>query len=342
MVRLGIIGCGKITQRACLPNLAHHPDVKIEILCDINKKAALGHKQKFNLKDSIIETDWIRTVESDKIDAVYVATPNYLHAQMCILAAENKKHVLVEKPMTLSVEDADDMINAANRNNVYLMVEQSHRFDPVHITAKKVIDSKVLGDVNFIRARIGHAGPEYWSKTSTWFYDKKKSGGGVIIDIGVHILDLLRWFMGKKISALCANIQTMEKKVGLDDNANVLLRFADGSMGEFECSWTTRPYEVKTTLYGKNGKLITSIGDKDPVVVLHADRRKGKDPNVAIKIETPHVLKGGAWTNAMNYFVSCVKNKKRPFVDGNEGRETMKVILACYESARRKGWVKVQ
>ena len=103
MVRLGIIGCGKITQRACLPNLACHSDVKIEILCDIDKKAALRQKQKFNLKDSIIETDWIKTMESNKINAVYVATPNYLHARMCILAAENKKHILVEKPMTLSV-----------------------------------------------------------------------------------------------------------------------------------------------------------------------------------------------------------------------------------------------
>ncbi len=334
MVRLGIIGCGKITERACLPYLSKHPGVKIIYLCDINKKAALYQKNKFSLFDTEIQTDWRKVVASDQINAVYVATPNYLHSQMVISAAQNKKHILVEKPMALSLADAQNMINAAEKNRVFLMVEQSQRFDPLHIKVKKVLESGILGRVNYIRGRIGHAGPEFWSKKSNWFYDKKKSGGGVVIDIGVHILDLIRWFMDKKIVAVCADIASLEKKFKLDDNCNAMLRFEDGSMGGFECSWTTRQYEVKTYIYGQKGKLVTSVGKKQPLTVYLADIRKNKDPNCLLKEIIPQIPQGSAWANAMHYFVDCIKNNRRPFVDGNEGLETLKVILACYKSSQ--------
>jgi len=344
MVRVGIIGCGKISERASLPNLVNYRDKsKVVCLCDIIEANAENLSKKFELGNVDIVTDWRNLVKRKDMDVVFVNTPNYLHEEMTVGAAANKKHVLVEKPITISVKAADNMVKAAHKNKVFLMVEQTQRFDPVHQAAKKILDSGILGKIHNIRGRIGHGGPEYWSQGKAhWFYDKKKSGGGCMIDIGVHIADLVRWFKGIKVTEVFARIQTLEKKIPVDDNATVLLKFEDGAKGEFECSWTTRPYEVLTYVYGEKGKMVTAIGSKQPVVLTLAKTGKGEDPNCTLKEEYPQIGPGDGWENAVHYFIDCVAKGKKPFVSGEEGRETIKVILAAYEANRTGKWVKVK
>jgi len=344
VIRVGIIGCGKITERASLPNLVNYQDkCRVVCLCDIKKERAHRLAKKFALENVDILKDWRKLVKRDDLDVVFVNTPNYLHEQMSVGAAKNGKHILVEKPIAISLKAADNMINAAKDAGVFLMVEQTQRFDPVHQAAKKVLDSGVLGKIHNIRGRIGHAGPEYWSEgKSGWYYEKKKSGGGCMVDIGVHIADLVRWFKVKKVVGVFARIQTCEKKIPVDDNATVLLKFADGSKGEFECSWTTRPYEVLTYVYGEQGKLTTSIGSQQPVKLTLATTGKGKDPNNVLKEEFPRTGPGGGWENAVHYFIDCVRKKQKPFVSGEEGKETLKVIMAAYQSNRTGRWAKVK
>jgi len=344
MIRVGIIGCGKIAERASLPNLVNYKEkVKVKALCDIVESKAKALKEKHELSGVDIVKDWKKLVTRKDIDAIFVDTPNYLHEEMTIGACNNKKHVLVEKPITITVNAADNMIKAAKSNGVYLMVEQTQRFDPVHQAAKKILDSGMLGRIHNIRGRIGHAGPEYWSEGKAhWFYDKKKSGGGAMIDIGVHITDLVRWFASKKITQVFATIRNIEKPVNIDDNATVLFKFEDGSKGEIECSWTTRPYEVLTSVYGSKGKMMTAIGTEKPVKVVIAKTKKGEDPNCTLEEMYPEIGPGAPWENAVHYFIDCVIKKQRPFVSGEEGRETMRVINAAYESDMMGKWVKVK
>ncbi len=344
VVRVGVIGCGKIAERASLPNLVNYKDkVVVKALCDIEEAKAKNLRDKFELGSVNIVKDWKKLVTRKDLDAIFVDTPNYLHEEMTVGACANKKHVLVEKPITITVKAADNMIKAAKKNGVYLMVEQTQRFDPVHAAAKKVLDSGILGNIQNIRGRIGHAGPEYWSEGKAhWFYDKKKSGGGAMIDIGVHITDLIRWFANKRITEVFAAIRNIEKPVKVDDNATVLFRFEDGSKGEIECSWTTRPYEVMTFTYGKNGKMMTSLGIEKPVKVVIAKTGKGEDPNCTLEEIYPEIGSGSGWENAVHYFVDCVIKGEKPFVSGEEGRETMRVINAAYESNEKGEWVKVK
>ncbi|MFA5147205.1 MAG: Gfo/Idh/MocA family oxidoreductase [Candidatus Omnitrophota bacterium] len=343
-VRVGVIGCGKIAERASLPNLVNYREkAEVKVLCDIAEEKAKALRDKFELTGIDIATDWQKVVARKDIDVIFVDTPNYLHEEMTVGACSRKKHVLVEKPITLTVKAADKMIKAAKSGGVYLMVEQTQRFDPVHQAAKKMIDSGVLGKIHNIRGRIGHAGPEYWSEgKGHWFYDKKKSGGGAMIDIGVHITDLIRWFAGKKITEVFATIRNLEKPVKIDDNGTVLLKFADGTKGEIECSWTTRPYEVLTFTYGSKGKMVTAIGTEKPVKVTVAKTGKGEDPNCVLEEIYPEIGTGTGWENAVHYFIDCIIDKKRPFVSGEEGRETMRVINAAYESNEKGRWVKVR
>ncbi len=342
-VRIGIIGCGKITERASLPNIKNYPRAKAVCLCDIIEDRAREKKKSFGFEGADITRDWKKLASRKDIDAVFVNTPNYLHEEMAVFALARGKHVLVEKPIATTIKAADNMIKASKKRGAFLMVEQTQRFDPIHQAAKKFIDSGKLGRINMIRGRIGHAGPEYWSEGKAhWFYDKKKSGGGAMIDVGVHILDLIRWFSGKLITEVCANIKTIEKPVSVDDNGSVLLRFEDGSIGHFEASWTTRPYEVLTFTYGQNGKLLTAIGSPTPIVARMAKVGKGEDPNCLSEDIVPKLGSGDGWENAVHYFIDCVEKGTRPFVSGEEGRETMKVIIAAYESAAKGKWVKVK
>ncbi len=342
-IRVGIIGCGKITERASLPNIVSYKHkCEIVCLCDIIYNRAESLVKSFDLKNTDILRDWRALVKRDDIDAVFVNTPNCLHEKMAIEAARNKKHILVEKPITISLKAADNMIKEVKAAGVSLMVEQTQRFDPVHRAAKKVLEAGILGKIHNIRGRIGHAGPEYWSEgKSGWYYDKAKSGGGCMVDIGVHIADLIRWFKAKRVVEVFARIQTLEKRIPVDDNATVLLKFEDETKGEFECSWTTRPYEVLTYVYGEKGKMTTAIGTEHPVFVTLAKTGKGQDPNCTLKEKYPEIGSGGGWENAVHYFLDCIRKKQKPFVSGEEGRQTLKVILAAYESNRRGKWVKI-
>ncbi len=343
-VRIGVVGCGKITERASLPNLVNYKDkCEIVCLCDIAESAAKARISQFGLNGVEIEKDYQKLVKRKDIDAVLVNTPNYLHEPVAVAAAKAKKHILVEKPITISLKAAKNMNKAAKKAGVILMIEQTQRFDPIHQAAKKFIETGKLGKINMVKGRIGHGGPEYWvGGKEGWFSNKKLSGGGAMIDVGIHILDLLRWLSGKEVAEVSANISTLEKPFPVDDNGSILMRFKDGTFGHFEASWTTRPYEVMTWIYGENGKIHTSVGAEKPVVVTMATVGKDKDPNCVLEQIYPEIGSGGGWENAVHYFVDCVKGKKKPFIDGVEGGKSMAVILAAYESDKKGKWVKVK
>jgi len=343
-VKIGIIGCGKITERASLPNLVNYGDkAEVKVLCDIIKSKAAEQAQAFKIEGVDIVTDWKDLVKRSDIDAVFVNTPNYIHEEMAVGAARAKKHILVEKPITISNKAAKNMINAARKSGVIFMVEQTQRFDPVHRAAKKFIETGKLGKINTIKGRIGHAGPEYWAGGNEgWFSEKSLSGGGAMVDIGIHILDLLRWLGGKEVAEVCASIKTLEKPWAVDDNGSVLMRFEGGTFGQFEASWTTRPYEVMTWIYGEKGKIHTAVGTEKPVSVRLATVGEGKDPNNVLEDVYPPIGPGSGWENAVHHFIDCVLGKEKPLVTGEEGARSMSVILAAYESAKRGRWAKVR
>lgn len=338
-IRVGIVGCGKITQRLALPQLAACPDAEVAALVDINRAAASRLATRFAVDPRRIWTDWRRMLRSAEVDAIAVCVPNALHAEVAIAALEAKKHVLVEKPMALTLDEADAMVAAARASRRYLFVEQTQRFDPVHETAYEVLRSGRLGRLHMVRGRIGHAGPEYWSPTSRWFLNRREAGGGAIMDVGAHIVDLLRWFVGARVRRVCAVAKTLQKSIRVEDNAGGLLEFADGTLGAFEVSWTTRPYEVSTCCYAERGQLRTAIGTPEPVIVRRS--RPSGDPNLPGEEQHPAVSKTSRHGGAYPYFVRCIAQRIPPFVSGEEGRSTLEVILAVYRSIADRCWVEL-
>lgn len=339
-VRFAIIGCGKITERLTLPQLKRCPDAEVTALVDKDRAAAKRVAGQLDLDRSRIWTDWKRMLREAEVDAVAVNLPNVLHAEVTVAALQAKKHVMVEKPMALTLVEADAMVRAARVNRRLLMVEHTQRFDPVHEAAYAILRRGTLGPVTQLRGRIGHAGPEYWTgRTRSWFTDKRRSGGGALFDVGVHIVDVLRWLSGKEVRRISCQAKALQKRVAVEDNASALLEFTDGTLGSFEASWTTRPYEVTTHFYGERGQLRTSLGSRRPLL-LQWCQRKG-DPNQPLgNAVYPAVRSSSRLGGAYPCFVASItKRSAAPFVSGQEGRRTLEVILAAYESVRSGRWV---
>ena len=218
------------------------------------------------------------------------------------------------------------------------MVEHTQRFDPAHEVAKDLLDSGRLGRIHTLRGRLGHAGPEYWSRTSPWYTRRAQSGGGALMDVGIHMIDLLLWLSGKSVKRLCACAATLEKRVAVEDTASVLLEFTDGTLGSFEVSWTTRPYEVMTWFYGRRGKLTTAHGRPQPVSVQWA--RTAGAPNTPRGAGFhPAVPPRSRWGGAYAHFVDCVLHARPPQVSGEDGRRALEVITAAYRSVKERRWV---
>ena len=234
-VRFAIVGCGKITERLALPQLAGLPGAEVAALVDRNAGAAERMAARFGIDRRRIWTDWRRCLRQADVDAVAVNLPNALHAEVALAALAAKKHVIVEKPMAVTLAEADAMIRAARVHGRFLMVEQTQRFDPAHEAAYRLLRSGRLGRITQVRGRIAHAGPEYWSgRARSWLVDRRHSGGGVLMDIGAHIVDLLRWLSGKRVRRLCCQTATVAKRVAVEDNAAVLMEFTDGTIGRSE------------------------------------------------------------------------------------------------------------
>lgn len=339
-VRIGIIGAGKIAERLHLPGYKGVVDAEVVAICDIKKNKAERLAGMFNIPE--VYTDYKRMIDDAGIDAVSVCTPNYLHEEMTIYAAKNKKHVLVEKPMSITVPAMKAMVAAAKKAKVVLMVEQSQRFDAAHQALKEVVESGVLGKFVSVRGKVGHAGPEYWSDDSPWFFDKKLSGGGVSVDVGIHILDLIRFVTGRDVKSVAATMANLVKKqYKLEDSVEAVINFNDGTMGVFSTSWCTNPYEQTVTVYGSKGRATVWHGGTEGGKRFSGwfvDVKKPHSGQTEVKIAIPDKPKTGGPTQ---HFVNCCLGKAKCISDGTSGMKSMAVILAAFKSAKSKKFEKV-
>ena len=324
MVRIGVIGCGAIAVVEHLPGFDRCRNRKVVAVADVDEGKAAGAAKKFGVKDHYF--DYREMLERDDIDAVSIATPNFLHRDMAVASARAGKHILVEKPIASTMKEADEMVKSAEESKVILMVEQSHRFLPANQKAKDLLIKGTIGRVTTVRGRVGHGGPEGWSPSGKWFFKKKEAFGGAMADMGIHEIDAIRWMLGKEVSEVVAFLGTLEKKIEVEDNGVCLMKFGDGTFGIMESSWTTRPGIAQTTFYGEKGTMIVNAwGD------ITIKLASGKTITPKIPSRGKYGIKYGS---PYQYFVNCIENGEEPFVSGKEGRKSLEVVIAAYESSR--------
>ena len=235
-IRVAVIGCGSIAKYRHVPEYAALENVELVAFVDPIIERA---EEYANIHGGKAFSDYKEMLEQVKPDAVSVCTPNYLHAPMTIDAANAGAHVLVEKPMAVTDEEAAAMIEAANKNGVHLMVGHNQRFMPPHVKAKEILKSGVLGKVLTFRTSFGHPGPDSWSidGAESWFFRKPEAIMGAMGDLGVHKSDLIRWMLDDEVTEVAGFVGTLDKKdTDVDDNASCLLRMKSGAMGTLVAS----------------------------------------------------------------------------------------------------------
>jgi predicted dehydrogenase len=284
-------------------------------------------------------------LKDPNVDAVIVAGPNSLHAQQSIEALGAGKHVLCEKPMATTREDARAMIDAAKKSGKYLMVGQNQRLMPPHVRAKTIIDSGRLGKVLAFRTAFKHPGPEGWSVDAgkSWFFKKGQAFMGVTGDLGVHKADLMRWLLGQEFTEVGGFIATLDKRdpegnlIDLDDNAYLTLRTSGGVIGSMILSWTNYGTEENyTILYCEKGSL--SIGT-DPVYGVHVEYRNG-DRELHKVGEMATNVKQVA-SGVIDLFTKSIATKTPPEINGEEGYKSLDVILTAMDAARQGKTLKI-
>ncbi|WP_040978786.1 Gfo/Idh/MocA family protein [Oceanobacillus jeddahense] len=333
-LKIAVIGCGSIAKHRHLPEYAANDQVKITAVCDIVQERAEAAAEKYQAK---AYTDYKTLLQEENIDAVSVCLPNYLHAPVSVDALNAGKHVLCEKPMATSTEEADQMIEAAEQNGKKLMIGHNQRFVSSHQKARELIASGTIGKVYSFRTAFGHGGPEGWSADGkeSWFFKKGEAFIGAMGDLGVHKADLIRYLLQDEFVEVGAFVETSAKQnTDVDDNATLILKSEKGTIGTLAASWAyTAKEDNSTVIYGEKATLRL---EDDPTYSLVAQYANGETVKYELGAIQSNEEGGQTTTHVIDHFIDSILNDTAPLIDGMEGKKSLAIILGALESVETK------
>ena len=268
-------------------------------------------------------------------DVIDIGMPNYLHHDACIKAAMAKKHIIIEKPLALTLEEADDMIDVCKKQGVLLMYAEQLCFTPKYERARTLVEHGAVGKVYMIKQSEKHSGPH-----SAWFYKKETAGGGVMMDMGCHALAWFRW-MNKRnpVKSVYANMKTVMHDTDCDDNTLSIIEFENGVTAVAENSWARHGgMDDRIEIYGDKGVIYADLfmGNSSLTYSIdgydYASEKAGSTQGWTFTIFEEVYNQG--YPHELKHFISCVREGKQPLVTGEDGRAVLELIYAAYESAR--------
>jgi predicted dehydrogenase len=278
-------------------------------------------------------------VEAGGIDALVIGTPNFLHAPQAITALHNGIHVMVEKPMAMNGEEAEQMIEAAMTAGRYLMVAHCWRFDEEVLWLKNQVDSGKIGRVFKTK---GYGVHTHWGP-SGWFTQKALSGGGALVDMGIHAIDTARFLLGDpQPESVYARISTNFGDSEVDDSGILIINWENGTTSMVESGWW-QPHmdgpEASTQLYGTRG-----FGNVFPTLLEIPDVVNQRIEVIDAGYPHPRTehCPQAMYSRQMAYFSKCIRDQITPNPGGEEGLVNMRILDAAYESATSDEVVVIQ
>lgn len=335
-LRLGVIGLGM--GRGHIKGYQAHPEAEVVAVCDQDTVRLADAQKEFGI--AALYTDYKEMLRKEKLDGVSVAVPNVFHAPMTIAALKAGAHVLCEKPMAMSVREAEAMAAEARKAKRNIMINFSHRFNPTMFALRAQVDAGVIGDIYYGRTvwhrRRGLPG------FGGWFGTKAMSGGGPLIDLGVHRLDMALWLMdypepivvsGSAYNVIAAEKAKREKKTyDVEDVACGLIKFANGATLILEASWALNIKEGEhmiTQLCGTRGGIVQKNTDQGYNMTAEVYTEEGG----ALFTKT---LDGTSIQTPSSYheFVDSILEKRQPGATADHGIKVMKILEGVYKSAQ--------
>ena len=326
-LRAAVIGAGKIAELGHLPGYVA-ADARVVALCDRTPLHLDQLASRFNIERCC--TDWRLLLSEGGFDAVSVCTPPALHRDMTVEALRHGYHVLVEKPMALTPDECQDMIDAAEASGKLLMVAHNQRFRSQHRIAKSILESGRLGQIRRVHAVFAHGGPERWSPNQKWYFDRALAGHGVMLDLGYHKLDLLRWLLGMQITYIHALTATFEKPTTAEDTAVATVIFGDRVLGTLQVSCAHHPdVPDSITIDSEKGTLFVP---SDPALPVRLLEQLDGGEVIESSIRSERASDPG-WIPTIHAFVDAITAGLPSPVSGAEGKAALEAVLRAYESA---------
>lgn len=333
MLRLGLIGCGRISKNH-FEAVAGLEDAKVMACCDIIEERARSAAEQYRIPF------WTTRIEEllarQDVDAVSICTPSGLHPAHGILAAQAGKHVISEKPMGIRLADADAMIKACRENGVKLFVVLQNRLNPSIQLIRRALDKGRFGKIYMITANVFWTRPQdYYDMApwrGTWEFD-----GGAFMNQASHYVDLVQW-LGGPVDEVSAINGTLARHIEAEDTGAAILRFASGAIGSMNVTTLTYPknLEGSITVIGENGTV--RIGGIAVNKILHWEFASEDEDDLLVQeaATNPGSVYGFGHIGYYRNVLDVLENGGAPMSDGSEGRKSLELISALYTANRGK------
>lgn len=323
-IRWAIIGCGDVARRRVAQAINQHPGSILAAVARRNQQKLLEFAAEFNVPRTSRSADEL--LNDPGIDAVYLATPNHLHAPHTIQAAAAGKHVLVEKPMALNLAECQHMIDACQQHNVKLGVAYYRRFYPIIERIGELIAEDTIGQPLAVSATTAAYFDIPAGADGYWRVDPASGGGGALMDIGSHRLNLFYHLFGKA-NRVQAVATTLVRDYEAENAASASLQFESGPIGTLQCCFESPVDPDEFTVLGSRGRLTAAPLNGDQLVIQTAAQTWTETLPPNPNFNAPLIAD----------FVEAIEQDRSPRVDGREGYETNRLLQQCYEAARASG-----
>jgi predicted dehydrogenase len=320
-VKIGIIGLGyigKIHYSHCLKI----PEVEVTAVADVSEKALRNAKNDGVKKTFLNYEDLLKEPE---IDAVIIGLPTHLHLKCAIQSAEAGKNIFLEKPIARNVQEAKDIISAAEKNSVKLMMGYPLRFDKNLCSVKEQMNKGLIGEVENAHATFTSSGPFFHRAEGTspvpvpdWWWNQELTGGGVLIDLGSHIINLLRFYFGEitDIKSYLGHRFNMD----FEDSAMCTAKFDSGTVASINVGWFSQSYTLKLDFLGSVKSASVYQAPSNPLITATQMLITGRS-----KFRQPHL-------DELKHFVNCLINDAEPSSTGQDGLKDIEAIQLAYNN----------
>ena len=334
--KIAILGSGFISEIHLESYHRFVPDAEVVSLYSRSHDRAQALAKKFRVPKTF--TDLQQAITESDCEVVDICLPNFLHARATIAAANAGKHVILEKPLCLTLEEADQMIEACRKNDRKLMYAEELCFAPKYERVRKLVQEDAVSQIYLMKQCEKHGGPH-----ADWFYDVKLSGGGVLMDMGCHGLAWFRWMLGGKPKALSVYAQMNTVLHGArtkgEDNCITIVEFEKGVVGMSENSWAKHGgMDDKVEIHGTGGVIYADLFMGNAALTYsqkgygYAMEKAGSTQGWTFTMFEEAFNQG--YPQELKHFVDCVRQDKEPLVTGEDGRAVLEMIYAAYQSAR--------
>lgn len=317
----GVVGCGRMGERRAR-SIAEHDDAELVVVSDVDEARAAELGSSLGCGSS---SDVEGTLDREDVSNVVISTPNKFHRDHACLAAAAGSNVFCEKPLARSPAEAREMVEVANRNDVSLKVSSNLRYFPSVQKAKSLVDEGAIGDVNFVRGWIGNDG---WHLDKETFEDEEMIGGGTLIDNGVHLLDLYRWFVGE-VEACSGFVDSVQHEVPMEDVALGAFQFADGAYGLLQSSWAEWDEYMYMEVIGTDGYV--RVDNRLPNSTVTLGDREGYQETFEYTKLPP-----SSYENEIDDYIQRVRGDEDPLPTGFDGLRAVEMAHGIYTASETR------